>query len=260
MELRVGEEPQHTEAAASSSSPHAAPLAKRRHRQERDAAPAPEAMQREPDLAPDLQEVAHAQVPVPAQAGSANTQGLRQTTLQVPGLLEELKALGAPTRIVSYQRGGHDKVKHTAFHMADVARVKRHMGFGNWTLSWAAFMMAPEIRTVFNSPKVRVTWWSPGRSHLPGAMSSLPTSMTSHTCWRSAPRKLMISWIGGRRVVQETHGAAHPRKRSRRCTVEGSLNTQTIGWPSVPPTTPLKDLPVFVDLSDSDSRDSSVYT
>ena len=40
-------EPQHTEAAASSSSPHAEPAAKSRHRQERDAAPAPEAMQRD---------------------------------------------------------------------------------------------------------------------------------------------------------------------------------------------------------------------
>ena len=80
--------------------------------------------------------LAHAQVPVPAQAGSANTLGLRQTTLQVLGLLEGLKALGAPTHITSYQRGGHYKVKHTALHMADVEKVKRHMGFGNWTLSW----------------------------------------------------------------------------------------------------------------------------
>ena len=131
---------QHSEAAASSSSPHAEPAAKRRHRQ--DTAPAPEAvplsfnnwrMHRFPDL---------------------RKLGLRQTTLQVFGLFEELTALGAPTHITSYQYGGHYKVKHTAFHMADVERVKRHMGFGNWTLSWAAHMMAPEIRTVFNSSKV----------------------------------------------------------------------------------------------------------
>ena len=39
--------------------------------------------------------------------------------------VEELKALGAPTHITSYQ---HYKVKHTAFHMADVERVKRQWG------------------------------------------------------------------------------------------------------------------------------------
>ena len=43
-----------------------------RHRQESDDAPGFEAMQREPELAPELQQLAHAQVPVLAQAGSAS--------------------------------------------------------------------------------------------------------------------------------------------------------------------------------------------
>ena len=108
-------------------------------------------MQREPELAPELQQLAHVQVPVFAQTGPDSTQGLRQATLHVLGLLEELKLqVRRPTWSPT---GGHYKVKHTAFHLVKVTKVQRHMGFGNWTLSWTAYMMAPEIRSVFNSSK-----------------------------------------------------------------------------------------------------------
>ena len=89
-------------------------------------------------------------------------------------------------------------MKHTTFHMADVERVKRHMGFGNWTLSWAAHMMAPEISTRKAYDELK---------------------------WQSTPRDL-VEWC--RRHMEQPI-----QERSRRCAAEGFA-----GWVAVAPPFP----------------------
>ena len=129
-------------------------------------------------------------------------------------LLEELQRCRLPDTMTASQREGFYKEKHGVFHgEGHHPSVTPYTGHGNWRLSLAAYLLAPDLRSKFNNAKklgdfveafivANVTkdppplWHPPFRRYIE-LVAQLPTlcgdAAYSALDWRTTPERL-VHW------------------------------------------------------------------